>query len=164
MSIVQFKHGLVSAALACSISAAIFAVAAHAEPNSDEMLIRRQVAAFYDAVAARDVDEMQKLWATDAKVTMITPRQKRTAIGWPAVKRAFVEGVFTFWNAFDALPADTPLVVIDGAKANAMFSIDAVGENSAREVVHYTIRNSQIFEKRGDRWLLIGSFATGRPE
>ena len=146
------------------MATALFAGRAHADQKRDEALIKFQVTSFFSAVAARDIERMQDLWDIEANVSMLTPRQRRLAVGWPAVRRAFVEGVFTFWNALNAAPIDTPLVLISGTSANALFLVDAVGENRAGKIVHYSIHNSQLYEKHGDQWLLIGCFASGAPE
>jgi ketosteroid isomerase-like protein len=139
-------------------------VVARADQQQDQAAVQLQVAEFFDAVAARDIRRMESLWVIAPNVTMLSPGQRRIAIGWPSVRKAFVEGVFTFWNTFKAAPNDYPMVVINDDMARAMFWVDAVGRNRAGEVVHYSVRNEQEFERHGDRWLLIGSFTTGAPD
>jgi len=104
------------------------------------------------------------LWVNAPNVTMLTPRHKLMALGWPAIRKSFVGGVFSFWNAFRAAPRDDLIVLVNERYSTAMFNVDAVGENSDRKSVPYTIRNVQTFERRDGQWLLISSFATGAPE
>ena len=130
----------------------------------DEAAIRGQIAEYFAAIADRDIGSMEHLWVNAPNVTMLTPRHKRMAMGWPAVRKSFVGGVFSFWNAFAATPRDDLIVLVDDRFSTAMFNVDAIGENRAQQTVRYTIRNVQTFERRGGQWLLISSFATGAPE
>ena len=135
-----------------------------AEPDTDVELVRDRVAAFFKAVEKRDIARMQALWDTNANVSMLTMRQHKLAVGWPAVRKAFLQGAFTYWNGLHAEPHDPPLVVFTGDAANALFLVAATGQTRSGQPVDYWIHVSQIFVRHGDQWAMIGCYATGEPE
>jgi len=158
-------RSLARLSLALAIWAApVAAATAQSAQDADTYQIRSQVAEFFAIVARHDIARMEALWQHAPDVAMMTPSQRRPAIGWSAVRAAFESGTFTFWRRFDAAPTDYPLVVFDGDVANALFLVRGVGRNRWGVSVPYLIHVSQRFRKAGDAWLMVGSFAEGGPQ
>ena len=131
--------------------------------EAESAAIRSLVARYFAAIAARDIERMEGLWAHEPTVSMLTPGQKRAAFGWPAVRRAFGEGVFSFWNRIDAAPAHAPFVLINAGTATAHFRIDAAGQDRSGKAVRYVIVTEQIFRLSEGQWRLVAAWSSGRP-
>jgi len=138
---------------------------ARADEALDVYLVQTQVSEFFQAIAARDLAWMQSLWASDDEVAMLTLSKRRPpAVGWRAIRIAFQDGAFSFWNSFHAAPNDYPFVVIEGNVARATFQVNGVVRNGWGETVPIVIHVSQQFRKVGDHWLLTGSWALNTPD
>jgi ketosteroid isomerase-like protein len=64
-----------------------------AQKSSDMDAVKAVNQAFYDALSARNVDAMQKIWSGASDIQNIGPRSKAIDTGWPALKKNF-EGTF----------------------------------------------------------------------
>ena len=66
--------------------------------QSDADKIKTTIDDFHAALTALDIRKMDDVWAHDPYVTVVNPRDKTISIGWDAVRKAFQEGVFSFWT------------------------------------------------------------------
>src|SRR5271169_4735067 len=66
--------------------------------QSDTDKIKATIDDFHAALTALDIRKMDDVWGHDPYVTVINPRDKTISIGWDAVRKAFQEGVFSFWT------------------------------------------------------------------
>jgi ketosteroid isomerase-like protein len=57
--------------------------------QSDIDSVKAAVAAYHAAIGSLDMSKMDPLWAHDAYVTAIQPRDKTISIGWDAVKKGW---------------------------------------------------------------------------
>lgn len=67
--------------------------------QSDIDSVKAAVAAFHAALGTLDVSKMDPLWAHDAYVMVIQPRDKSISVGWDAVKKDLQLGFRTEGHA-----------------------------------------------------------------
>src|SRR5580692_4168668 len=78
---------------------------AKAQQQSEADKVKATLDAFHVALSALDLRQMEELWAHDADVMYIGPRDKGITIGWDAVKRKW-ESVFNFWSELKVTTQD----------------------------------------------------------
>jgi ketosteroid isomerase-like protein len=113
--------------------------------QSDQDKVKAALDAFYAALSARDMAKMDAVWAHDADAMLVNPRDKAITSGWDAIVKNW-EVVFASWSEIKVTRTGGPIHV-SGNVAWAMGTADVAGKFSAL--------NSDILEKRGDKWLLV---------
>jgi ketosteroid isomerase-like protein len=136
----------------------------HAQPRSDRDAVMAAVDAFHAALANLDIARMQAVWAQDSYAVLANPRDKAPAVGWDAVKKDWQDGVFGFWSELKLTPKQPPQIYINQATASVTGVTGVEGKNKAGQALNFTIIETQIYEKRGDRWLIISHHASRVPE
>jgi ketosteroid isomerase-like protein len=121
----------------------------HAQ-QSDADGIKAAIDSFHAALSALDIRKMDDVWAHDPYVTVINPRDKTISTGWEAVRKSF-EAVFGFWSELKVTGRDAPQIHISGLTAWAT-------------AINAPTFETGIFEKRGDRWLVVSWSAWRVPQ
>jgi len=120
---------------------------------SDIEAIKAAHQSFYAAISARSLPAMEKLWAAKPYVMLIGPGAKAPVVGAPAVT-AFWQSAFA---AFTKISSSSEILQgqTDGKLAWIVASetTQATGQNG--KTVTFNTLVTHIFEKDGDRWLLI---------
>ena len=120
--------------------------------------------AFHVALDSLDIHKMEDVWAHEAYVSLINPRDKAISIGWDAVKRNW-ETVFAFWSELKTPPHDGPHIQISGNIAWLTAIADTSGKTKTGTSVNNALTfETQILEKRGDRWLIVSHTASRVPQ
>jgi ketosteroid isomerase-like protein len=131
-----------------------------AQQPADIDAIKQANTAFYAALSARDAKAMASLWANKPYVVNIGPLSKTIAIGYEdAVSKYWAN---TFTNVFSELSASmTSMAQIqtDGKLAWVVGTEIAKGKTKAGATVAFDIFVTNIFEKEGDRWLMVSHHA-----
>ena len=131
----------------------------------DEAGVRAAASAFYAALNARDIRAMEALWAPDPEVVMIHPSgpfARAPAAGPEAVRRSFAEA----WPRFAEWSVnvnDTRVRVGQGwavVLATTPVHVKMQGEDAAHD---YAALATIIYEKRGDRWLIVHQHVSQPP-
>lgn len=78
---------IISVARALLLSAIMLACNAKAYAQTDIAAIKAAISSFHAALGALDIAKMEPLWAHNATVMLINPRDKSVTIGWDAVKK-----------------------------------------------------------------------------
>jgi ketosteroid isomerase-like protein len=65
--------------------------------QSDIDNVKAAVAAYHAAIGSLDMSKMDPLWAHDAYVTVINPRNKGISVGWDAVEKNW-ESTLNSWS------------------------------------------------------------------
>jgi ketosteroid isomerase-like protein len=136
----------------------------YAEQRSDSDNVKAAVDAFHAALANLDIGKMQNVWAQEPYVVLINPRDKAPAIGWDAVKKDWQDGVFGFWAELNLSPKQAPQIHINQGTASTTGVVGVEGKNKSGQTLSFTIIETQVYEKRGDRWLMVSHHASRVPE
>ncbi len=153
------------AAIVMVIIASMSALApARADMAADEAAVKAQVSAFYDAVSALDIARMAAVWAPQAYVTVVNPRSKAISHGWDATREAFDKGVMSFWAEFKATQVEGPYVHVNGDMATALTYVEVAGKTKDGKAMQFKVFSSQVFERHGEKWLLIANHGSRVPE
>ena len=136
----------------------------YAEQRSDSDNVNAAINAFHAALSNLDIGKMQNVWAQEPYVVLINPRDKAPAVGWDAVKKDWQERVFGFWGELTLSPKQAPHVHIDQGTAWTTGVVGVEGKNKSGQALSFTIVETQVYEKRGDRWLMVSHHASRVPE
>ena len=136
----------------------------YAQPRSDTDAVKAAVDAFHAALANLDIGKMQNVWAHGPYVVLINPRDKAPAVGWDAVKKDWQDGVFGFWAELKLSPKQAPQIHINQGMAQTTGVVGVEGKNKSGQALSFTIIETQVYEKRGDRWLMVSHHASRVPE
>ena len=66
---------------------AIVLLAANGKSYAQESDIKTAINAYHAAIKSLDMSKLDPLWAHDATVILINPRDKSISVGWDAVKK-----------------------------------------------------------------------------
>ena len=136
----------------------------HAQ-QSDADKIKATIEGFHAALSALDIRKMDEVWAHDPYVTVINPRDKTVTVGWDAVRKAFETEVFGFWSELKVTGRDTPHIHIKEGIGWANGTSVASGKpKSGAAAVNAPTFETGIFEKRGDRWVIVSWSAWRVPQ
>ena len=136
----------------------------YAQQRSDSDNVKAAIDAFHAALSNLDIGRMQNVWAQEPYVVLINPRDKAPAIGWDAVKKDWQERVFEFWAELKLSPKQAPHIHVDQTTAWTTGVVGVEGKNKSGQVLSFTITETQVYEKRGDRWLMVSHHASRVPE
>jgi ketosteroid isomerase-like protein len=136
----------------------------YAEQRSDSDNVNAAVNAFHAALSNLDIGKMQNVWAQEPYVVLINPRDKAPAVGWDAVKKDWQDGVIGFWAELKLSPKQTPHIHVDQTTAWTTGVVGVEGKNKSGQALSFTIIETQVYEKRGDRWLMVSHHASRVPE
>jgi ketosteroid isomerase-like protein len=136
----------------------------YTQQRSDSDNVKAAVDAFHAALANLDIGKMQNVWAQEPYVVLINPRDKAPAIGWDVVKKDWQDRVFGFWAELKLSPKQAPHIHVDQTTAWTTGVVGVEGKNKSGQTLSFTIIETQVYEKRGDRWLMVSHHASRVPE
>lgn len=143
--------------------AVIMAGEASRADQSDEDKIKAAIAAYNVAISSLDVSQMDGLWAHEAYVMSIQPRDKAVSVGWDAVRSAW-QATFSFWDELKVTSTGEPHIRIDGNVAWSDNVVMVVGRSRSGDRIEVPTFASDVFEKRADAWLLVSHNAWRVPK
>lgn len=97
-------------------------------------------------------------------MVLINPRDKVPAVGWNAVKKSWQDGVFGFWAELKLSPKQAPQIHINQGTASTTGVVALEGKNKSGQALNFTVIETQVYEKRGDRWLLVSHHGSRVPK
>ena len=122
------------------------------DANAAKDAIRQQIAKYTAALDAADIDLASQVWRTSAEVSFIHPAGH--AHGWEEVKE-----IYKFFGSFFSerkLTVRDVSVHVNGETAWAEFYWHFVAKQSKDgSAVQTDGRETQIYEKAGNRWQLV---------
>ena len=108
---------------------------------------------FDKALSARDVAEMENVWVRDAHVAAIHPSSKAPIVGWEAVRKSW-ETTFDRFSEI-AVSMKDPQIRISQNVAWVV-GVEAVqGKLKNGDAAAFAAVTTNIFEKHGERWLMV---------
>jgi ketosteroid isomerase-like protein len=151
---------LITRTLLC---AAVVLLAGNGKGYAQEADIKATINAFHAALGSLDVSKMEPLWAHDADVISIQPRDKSISVGWDAVKKDW-ENTFGHNSELKVTEIDGPYIQVKGDVAWATGIEEAVIKTKTGQTFTAPTYDTMIFEKRGGQWLLVSQIALRVPK
>src|SRR6516165_9087510 len=133
--------GIILAIIAASLTAS-----ASAQQQSDIDAVKAAIVAYHAAVGPLSGSKMDPLWAHDATVILLNPRDKKISVGWDAVKKNW-EDAGNFWSELKVTQADGPYIQVKGDVAWSMGIANAVGKSKAGAAINAPTAETDVFEK-----------------
>jgi uncharacterized protein (TIGR02246 family) len=131
---------------------------------SDVDDVKAVVTAYHAALSALDPAKMEALWVHDNSVMDIEPSAKSISLGREAVKKSF-ETTFNALSELKVTQADGPHIQVKGDVAWSTGIANASLKTKAGDVVASSpTYESDVFEKRDGRWLLVSHTALRVPQ
>jgi ketosteroid isomerase-like protein len=134
-----------------------------AQQTSDMEKIATAIESFNAALSARDMGSIERIWAHDPHVIVISPRDQSFSFGWDAVKRHW-EDVFAFWSHLQVSLKEKSQIHIHNGVAWAYSVANAEGQIRTGQPLAFSTMVTDIFEKPGDAWLMVSHHASRKPE
>jgi ketosteroid isomerase-like protein len=72
--------------------------------------------------------------------------------------------VFGFWAELKLSPKQTAHIHVDQTTAWTTGVVGVEGKNKSGQALSFTIIETQVYEKRGDRWLMVSHHASRVPK
>jgi ketosteroid isomerase-like protein len=144
---------------------ALLAGSASAQQSSDIEAIKAAHQAFYTAFSARDVEAMEAVWANTPYVVNIGPPSKTIAVGYANAVANYWPATFDLFSHIDVTPSSIAQVQAGEKLASVVGTESAVLQRkSGGDPVKIEIFVTNIFERVGDRWLMISHHAQAIPK
>ncbi|VIO73727.1 YybH family protein [Bradyrhizobium ivorense] len=118
--------------------------------------------AFDAALSKRDLAALDVIWAQDDRVSAFHPPSKATIVGWSAVRRSW-EGAFGNFPEI-SVEMKNPHIRIAGNMALVTGTETFRGKRSNGEVVEFLAPTTNVYEKRGEQWVLVHHHAGRAPQ
>ena len=151
---------------ALAVAAAVlgsFAGSARAQSTADLDAVKAANAAFYTALSARDVRKMEAVWANKPYVVNMGPRIKTFAVGYDEAVAKWWPAAFDFFQELTVTMTTLAVVQTDGKVAWVHGNESATGV-TRNGPVKFTTFVTNVFEKDGDRWLMVSHHAQPIPQ
>lgn len=114
--------------------------------------------AFYDAFSARDMAQMDAVWAHEAYVRVIYPTSTEIDAGWDAVRAHWQDAFDLFSEIGISMPEPD---VRAGDQVAWVVGLEQVQARLASgEDVSFTTMATNVFERSGDKWLMVHHHAS----
>jgi ketosteroid isomerase-like protein len=127
--------------------------------TADEKNVLEAHRAFEKAISALDVAVMEKVWINAPYVVVIHPSSSAPVIGWENVKKTYEEQVAR--NSELKVVLKDPkahLLSPTTAYVTGIATVEAKRTNG--DTATFTANTINVYEKRGDQWLLATHQAT----
>jgi ketosteroid isomerase-like protein len=130
---------------------------------AQEADIKAAINAFHAALGSLDLSKMEPLWAHDAGVISIQPRDKSISVGWDAVKKDW-ENTFGRTSELKVTEIAGPYIQVRGDVAWATGIEEAVVQTKTDQTFTAPTYDTMVFERRGGQWLLVSQIALRVPK
>ena len=152
--------------LAAATAAALVISATHASANgpSDADAVKAAHLNFMAALSARDAKAMEVVWANKPYVVNIGPRSKRPAVGFANAVANYWPKTFAQFEKIDVTATSIAQIRTSGNLASVVGTEGIVGKTTSGKSVKFSAFVTNIFEKVGDRWLLVSHHAQRMPK
>jgi ketosteroid isomerase-like protein len=122
--------------------------------ESESASVKAVIDNLHAALTALDAKKMGALWAHDADVTLINPRDKTISVGWDAVKQNW-DATFTPWAELKVTQLDNPHIHVDGRFAWSSGIALAAGKLKNGTPVSAPTFEIDVLQKRGNNWMIV---------
>jgi len=154
-------HRSASVVLAILISAIVLVLRAQVGYAQDSE-IKAAIEGYHAAIESLDISKMEPLWVHESGVILVNPQNKNISVGWDAVKKNW-EGAFNFFSEIKITQLDGPYTTIKDDVAWST-GISRAIEKSKAGAGDIDVFETDVFEKRDGRWLLVSHSARSIPK
>lgn len=138
---------------------------AGAQQTSEVEAIKTANQAFYTALSDRDFDAMAAVWAKKPYVVNIGPRSTEVLIGYGDAVANYWPSTFERWSEGEVKMASIAHIYVDTKLASVVGMESAVlYPKEGGEPRKFDLFVTNLFERDGDRWLMISHHAQMIPE
>jgi ketosteroid isomerase-like protein len=134
------------------------AVSARADDKADVLAANTQVEQVFSKL---DVKAIEATWAQDGSVSVIHPASKAPILGWEAVQKSYADHPVRYTDF--SVVMDNPNVTINGNVAWVVGIEKVYAHRASGDVLDISALATNIFEKRGGKWLLVHHHASRMP-
>jgi ketosteroid isomerase-like protein len=131
--------------------------------QSDMEQVKAAIDAYHAALGSLDIAKMEPLWVHDANIMLINPRDKSISIGWDAVQKNW-EATFNNNSEIKVTQAEGPHIAVNGNVAWSTGIANVVGKAKSGASINAPTFETDVFEKRGGKWLLVSHTASRVPQ
>lgn len=131
---------------------------ARADDKADVLVANTQVE---QAFSKLDVKAIEATWAQDGSVSVIHPSSKAPILGWEAVQKTYADHPVRYKDFSVAM--NNPQVTTNGNVAWVIGIEKVYAHRANGDVLDISALTTNIFEKRGDKWLLVHHHASRMP-
>jgi ketosteroid isomerase-like protein len=126
---------------------------ARAQQGAGEQEVKAANQAFYEAIVAHDLGQMDAVWAHEPYVRTIHPGNRHADAGWEAVRVGWQKLFERFPEIEAGMPEPHLRVGDDVAWVTGEELFRA--RRSSGEAVEAALLATSVFEKSGDKWLMV---------
>jgi ketosteroid isomerase-like protein len=145
------------------IAATLFlGVAAFGDNNPDIVKLKAANATFDAALSKRDLAALDVIWVQDGGVTALHPPSKAVIVGWTAVRKSW-EGAFANFPEM-SVEMKEPNVRVVGNMALVTGTETFRGKRPNGDIIEFLAPTTNVYERRGDQWLLVHHHAGRAPQ
>lgn len=147
-----------------AVGGILLVTGAEAQQNSVRQAVTAAYDAFNAALSARDIETMEQLWVHEPGVVSANPRDKDVNVGWDAVQKNW-ETTFAFWGSdFKVIRRGEPQIGIAQPIAWCISIADVQGRRPDGQSLSFQVIATDVFQNRGDRWLMVSHHASRIPD
>jgi len=140
-------------AIAAGLLFILGTAALQAEQKSEIEAVTAANLAFDNALSTRDINAMEKVWASDANVIAIHPSSKALIVGWEAVRKSW-EGVFDRFAEITVSMKEPQIRVLENVAW--IVGVEAArGKLKNGDPISFAAFTTNMYEKRDGRWLMV---------
>jgi ketosteroid isomerase-like protein len=118
---------------------------------------------FYEALSAGSIEGISAACAHDPDVTALHETSIEVALGWPAVLDTWKAVPFESFAELSCVMRK-PAIKVHGSIARVAGLERVRGKMKNGEAFAFTALGTNIYEKRGDRWLIVRHHASKAAE
>lgn len=130
---------------------------------SDVDLVTVAFGTYINALNSLDIANIEPLWLHDDAVTQVEPNSEEIFVGWKAVRKN-LEAFFGSFVETKIEIAAGPFVQVVGNVGWVTSITPATSKTRTGEVVTFRVCSTQVFERRGDAWLVRTNIALPVPQ
>ncbi len=131
--------------------------------SSDTEGVKAAVNNFFAAASSREMARMEALWVLEPNVVLVLPPDKTPSIGWEAAKKDW-QARFNSVAEWNVSAKEAPNIQIFPGLATTTTVVSIQAKTKAGAPQNYSVLLTQVFVKRGDRWLLVANHGSRAPE
>jgi ketosteroid isomerase-like protein len=146
------RHASVALKVCALLFTGTLLIASNAK--AQEADVKAAIDAYHAAISSRDITKMEPLWVHDASVMLINPRSMSVSVGWDAVRKAW-EASNDASSELKVTQRDGPYIQIKGDVAIATGIASVVGKTKSGNSYDAPTFETDAFERRDGRWLLV---------
>ncbi len=134
-----------------------------ADPTADEKDVLAANQKFYEALSAGSIEGISAACAHDADVTALHETSAEVAVGWQAVLDSWKAVPFDSFAELSCMMTN-PAIKIHGTIARVAGLERVRGKTKGGEAFAFTALGTNIYEKRGEKWLIVHHHASKAAE